>query len=594
MCGITGIFYTDFSETVSKDLLQAMTSVLYHRGPDEGAVYVDGAVGLGHRRLRVIDLEGGKQPIFNEDKNMSVVFNGEIYNFRELRKELKKMGHRFETNCDTEVILHSYEEFGEDCIHHLRGMFAFAIWDREKRKLFLARDRMGIKPLHYYWNGRKFLFASEIKAILQDPTVKREIDLFALEDYLTYGYIPAPKTIFQGIRKLPAGHRLIISSEDGIKESEYWNLVFEPKNGLSEARYADRLLEELRESVELHLISDVTLGAFLSGGIDSSAVVALMAGLVNRPVKTVSVGFHETEFDELPYAQVVTQRFQTQNYEKIVEASDFKILDSLISQFDEPFADPAMIPNYYVSQVAREHMTVSLSGDGGDEIFAGYSRFSDFMENCTNNGRISAEESYFKDKNFLIPEMKSQLYRDSLRNSLEGYESFSVMKTYFDYTRGWEPLSRVQYVETKTFLTDDILTKVDMTSMANSLEVRVPLLDHKLVEYATTIPARYKLQNGVEKYIFKYALRNLLPSETLKRSKMGFLVPLVHWFRNGLKELFEERVVSKNAFIGELFNLNTIRQWWMEHQQGDRDYSRQLWTLLVLECWGRKFINGTQ
>jgi asparagine synthase (glutamine-hydrolysing) len=592
MCGITGIFYTDFSETVSKDLLQAMTSVLFHRGPDEGTVYVDGAVGLGHRRLRVIDLEGGKQPIFNEDGNMCIVFNGEIYNFRELQRELKKTGHRFHTNCDTEVILHAYEEFGEDCIRQLRGMFAFAIWDRKKRRLFLARDRMGIKPLYYCWNGRKFLFASEIKAMLQDPTLKREIDLFALEDYLTYGYIPAPRTIYQGIRKLPAGHRLTVSLEDRTRESEYWNLVFEPKEGLDEARHADRLLEVLHESVDLHLVSDVPLGAFLSGGIDSSAVVGLMAGLMREPVKTVSIGFHETEFDEIRYARMVTQRFQTQNYEKIVEARDFKILDSLIWQFDEPFADPAMIPNYYVSQVARGHMTVSLSGDGGDETFGGYPRFVDFIENYMNNGRISAEESYFKHKSLLIPEMKRQLYRDSLRKSLEGYDSFSVMKTYFDQARGWEPLSQVQYVETKTYLTDDILTKVDMTSMANSLEVRVPLLDHKLVEYVTTIPARYKVQNGTEKYIFKHALRNLLPSETLERSKMGFQVPLVHWFRSELKELFEQRVLSKDAFIGQFFDLNTIRQWWTQHQQRGRDYSRQLWILLGLECWGRKFVEN--
>lgn len=593
MCGITGIFYTDFSETVSKDLLESMTSVLFHRGPDEGGVYIDGAVGLGHRRLRVIDLEGGKQPAFNENRNMCIVFNGEIYNFRQLRKELRENGHRFETSCDTEVILHAYEEYGEDCVHHLRGMFAFAIWDRERRKLFLARDRMGIKPLYYYWNGCKFLFASEIKGILQDPTVKREIDLFALEDYLTYGYIPAPKTIIQGIRKLPAGYRLTISSEVGTKESKYWDLVFEPKDGLGEARYADRLLEELHESVELHLVSDVPLGAFLSGGIDSSAVVAVMARLVNHPVNTISIGFLEDEFNELPHARVVAERFQTQSYEKIVEASDFKILDSLIRQFDEPFADPAMIPNFYVSQVARERMTVCLSGDGGDENFAGYSRFSDFMENCTSKGRISAEEFYFKEKSFLLPEMKSLLYRDSLRKSLKGYDPFSVMKTYFDHAKGWEPLSRVQYIEIKTFLTDDILTKVDMTSMANSLEVRVPLLDHKLVEYVTTIPARYKLRNGMEKYIFKNALRNLLPSQTLKRGKMGFLVPLVHWFRSELKELFEKRVLSKNAFVGEFFNLSTVRQWWTEHQHRERDYSRQLWTILVLECWGERFLDGT-
>jgi asparagine synthase (glutamine-hydrolysing) len=588
MCGITGIFYTDSSEVISEALLSRMTSVIHHRGPDEGSVYVDGSVGLGHRRLRIIDLEGGRQPIFNEDRSAAIVFNGEIYNFRELRKNLLRKGHRFETQSDTEVIIHAYEEYGQECVHYLRGMFAFAIWDAKKKELFLARDRMGIKPLFYYWDGRKFLFASEIKSILQDSTISDEIDLLALDDYLTYQYIPAPKTIFKWITKLLPGNSLTVSDRL-LREREYWDLVFEPKDGISEADYAAGLLDKLHESVALHLVSDVPLGAFLSGGLDSSAVVGVMAGLLDNPVNTVSIGFHEAEFNELPHARLVAQRFQTRSYEKIVEANDFNILDTLVWHFDEPLADPAMIPNYYVSQLARERMTVCLSGDGGDENFAGYSRFLNFIENFANLP-LSAEKSYFNTKSCFTHEMKRLLYLDPLRKALQDYDPFSMMKSYFDRARGWDSLSRIQYVEIKTYLIDDILVKVDRTSMAHGLEVRVPLLDHELVEYVASIPSRYKLQNGEGKYILKKALRNILPSQILDRRKMGFLVPLDKWFREELKGMFEERVLSKDAFIGEFFNSNTVRQWWTQHQRGDRDYSRQLWAILVLECWGRKFV----
>lgn len=588
MCGITGIFYTDSSEIISEALLRRMTSVLHHRGPDEGSLYVDGPAGLGHRRLSVIDLEGGRQPIFNEDRSMAIVFNGEIYNFRELRKNLLRKGHRFETQSDTEVIIHAYEAYGGECVHYLRGMFAFAIWDGKKRELFLARDRMGIKPLFYYWDGRKFIFASEIKSILEDTTVKREIDFTALDDYLTYQYIPAPKTILNGIRKLPPGYSLTVSDQM-LSEREYWDIVFEPKDSIGEADYAAGLLDKLHESVALHLITDVPLGAFLSGGLDSSAVVGLMAELLDSPVNTVSIGFREADFDELHYARLVAQRFQTRSYEKIVEANDSNILDTLVWHFDEPLADPAMIPNYYVSQLARERMTVCLSGDGGDENFAGYTRFSKFVENFANFPH-SAEKLYFSTKSYLTPEMKSLLYQDWLKKSLGDYDPFSIMKLYFDHASDWDPLSRVQYVETKTYLVDDILVKVDRTSMAHGLEVRVPFLDHELMEYVASIPSRYKLQNGEGKYILKKALRNILPSQILDRPKMGFLVPLGKWFRENLKEPFEERVFSKEAFIGEFLDLNTVRQWWTQHQVGERDYSRQLWAILVLECWGRKFV----
>lgn len=626
MCGITGIFYPHQSETPSLDQLQRMTSVLVHRGPDAGDHYVNGPVGLGHRRLKIIDLEGGKQPLFNEDGSKVIVFNGEIYNFQDLRQILLTKGHRFETHSDTEVILHAYEEYGETCVNHLRGMFAFAIWDGEKQQLFLARDRVGIKPLYYYWDGRKFLFASEIKAILQDSQVRREIDPCALDDYLTYLYIPAPKTIFKNIRKLRPGHTLTVSHH-GLKEQEYWDLNFAPKNNLSETDYAAGLLEKLRESVAIHMMSEVPLGAFLSGGIDSSAVVGLMAGLMNQPVNTASIGFRESGFDELPYARRVAAQFHTCAYEKIVETNAAMILDDLVWHFDEPFADSSMVPTYYVSQVARERVTVCLSGDGGDENFAGYRRYRfDVLENrirallpCSlrrpvfgtlgwaypkadwlpqifraktllTNLSLSPEEGYFHSLSWFSPKMKSHLYRESLKKDLREYASLSVMQTYFDRSQGWDPLSRIQYVDIKTYLVDDILTKVDRASMAHSLEVRVPLLDHEVMEYAASIPSRYKLHNGDGKYVLKHALKDLLPSEVMNRRKMGFSIPLAQWFRAGLKATFEERVFAQDAFIGELFDLSPIHQWWAQHQRGTRDYAYYLWALLVLEGWGRKFI----
>lgn len=626
MCGIAGIFYADLAAVPTQDQLQRMASVLVHRGPDEGSVYLDGPIGLAHRRLSIIDLAGGKQPIFNEDRSAVIIFNGEIYNFRQLREALERKGHRFETRSDTEVILHAYEEYGQACVRELRGMFAFAIWDAREKVLFLARDRIGIKPLYYYWDGRKFLFASELKAILEHPEVSRELDVQALDDYLTYLYIPAPKSIFRAIRKLLPGHSLTVSAR-GLAEQEYWDLHFEPREGLSEADYAVGLLEKLRESVALHLESDVPLGAFLSGGVDSSAVVAVMAESLREQVRTTSIGFQEAAFDELRYARLVANRLRTRADEKTVDASAAKILDTLVWHFDEPFADSSMVPTYYVSQVAREQVTVCLSGDGGDENFAGYRRYRfDVLENrlrellpaalrrglvgplgelypkadwlprvlraktfLTNLSR-SPERAYFHSMSCFSPEMKRLLYRDSLRPALADYDPFSVMKVYFDRTEGWHPLSRIQYVDIKTYLVDDILTKVDRASMAHSLEVRVPLLDHEFMEYAASIPARYKLRNGRAKYIFKSALRHLLPQEILMRPKLGFSVPLSRWFRDELKGMFEDTVLAKDAFVGELFDLSAVRLWWAQHQRSTREYSPHLWALLVLECWGRRFL----
>ena len=626
MCGIAGIFYPSRTQRVSSELVQRMTKTLLHRGPDDGTFFVEGPVGLGHRRLKIIDLEGGKQPIFNEKRSMAIVFNGEIYNFLPLREDLLKRGHQFNTKSDTEVILHAYEEYGENCVRYLRGMFAFAIWDGEKKRLFLARDRVGIKPLYYLWDGQQFLFASEPKAILEEPTVSRTIDPLALDDYLTYLYIPAPKTIFQGIRKLLPGYTLTVDAKS-ICERQYWDLSFQPTTGLDEETYAAGLLSKLRESVAIHLVSEVPLGAFLSGGVDSSAIVGLMADLLPQAVNTASIGFCESGFDEIPYARAVAEKFATRAHEKIVKADAVAILDDLMWYFDEPFADSSMVPTYYVSQVARERVTVCLSGDGGDENFAGYRRHRiDVMENrirrltpqflreplfgtlgrlypkadwmpqvlraktLFTNVSLSPEHAYFNTMSWFTPEMKRVLYGQPLGNAVRGYDAFSVMKGYFDRCEGWDPLSRIQYVDIKTYLVDDILTKVDRASMAHSLEVRVPLLDHKVMEYAASIPASYKLKGGEGKYIFKKVLANFLPHAILHRPKQGFSIPLSQWFRHELKAAFEQEIFADRSFIREFFNVQPIRQWWEQHQRGTRDYAPWLWALLVLEYWGKRHL----
>ncbi len=627
MCGISGVFNVRSGEPVSPSVVDAMNHSLEHRGPDDHGKFISGPIGLGHRRLSIIDLSEGHQPLASDDGALVIVFNGEIYNYQQLRSDLSAMGFRFRTKSDTEVILQAYAAYGEDCVRHLRGMFAFAVWDSLKKHLFVARDRVGIKPIYYCADNGRFIFASEIKGILQHPDVRREMSPVAIDDYLTYGYVPGPKTIFKGIHKLLPGHTLTVS-EEGVRGREYWDLDFGSTENLTEAEYAEGLLEKLRESVQIHLMSEVPLGAFLSGGVDSSAVVAIMAGLLDEPVTTASIGFGESGFDELAYARTVARQFGANSCERVVEADAVKVIDSLMWYFDEPFADSSMVPTYYVCQVAREKVTVCLSGDGGDENFAGYRRYRfDVLENrvrsvlpgafrrpvlgllarmypkadwlpqifrakaLLGNLAVSAEEAYFRTMSRFSPEMKQLLYLSDFKRRVDGYNPFSVVQAHFARCQGLDPLSRVQYVDIKTYLADDILTKVDRASMAHSLEVRVPLLDHEVMEYAARIPARYKLCGTAGKVIFKKALRGLIPPKILDRPKMGFCIPLAVWFRGQLKELFEERVLAKTAFVGELFDQASIRKWWSQHQRRTRDYSSQLWALLVLECWGRRFIS---
>jgi asparagine synthase (glutamine-hydrolysing) len=600
-----------------------MTDTMVHRGPDDEGFYCSGPVGLGHRRLSIIDLAGGHQPLANEDETIWIVFNGEIYNFGELHDELVNKGHVFKTRSDTEVIVHLYEEEGEHCFKRLRGMFAIAIWDARNRKLLLARDRVGKKPLFYFYDGSRIAFASEMKAILEIPGVSREIDPEAVSDYFSFLYIPAPKSIFKNIRKVLPGHYLV-ASRNGIRQSAYWDLSFSYTDELSEGQWCERLLETYREAVNIRLMSEVPLGAFLSGGVDSSSVVAVMAGLVNKPVTTCSIGFEEQEFNEIDYAREIASRFRTDHHERMVRATAVGVVEKLVWHYDEPFADSSAVPSYYVSKAAREHVTVALSGDGGDENFAGYRRYYFDKRENTIRGLLPAAvrnpvfgalaslypkadwaprvfrgkatfqnlarsplEGYFRSVSAMKAELKEQILNGDLRRQLGGYDSLDVLRHYYDKADTNDPLSRIQYVDIKTYLPDDILVKVDRASMANSLEVRAPILDHKFMELAATIPSSMKLQGTNGKYIFKKALARVLPKSVLYRRKMGFGVPLAQWFRNDLKDLAQSVIFNRGE--DPFLNESGIIHLWREHQSGFRDRSTELWTLLMFRMWTQKF-----
>jgi asparagine synthase (glutamine-hydrolysing) len=521
------------------------------------------------------------------------------------------------------VIVHAYEEWGQDCVKQLRGMFAFVIWDQNKQELFAARDRLGIKPFYYYLDTRKFIFGSEIKSILKHKDVKRNICSQSLYDYFTLMYIPAPNTIFDGIYKLLPGHTLTLKAGK-IKISEYWDIDFSRTEILSEQEWCERIIEKLTESIKLRMISDVPLGAFLSGGIDSSAVVALMAKLQHDPVKTASIGFEEKQFNETSFARSIAQRYSTEHYEKIVTPDALDILDKLVWFFDEPFADSSAIPTYYVSKIARQKVTVALSGDGGDENFAGYRRYLfDHLENrirgfipgfIRKNLIATAAKMYPKADNlpqFLRAKtLLTNISRDpvegyynsmtwfqntgnilskAVRNQIDDYTPLSHFKKYFEKSRTDDPLSKIQYLDMKTYLVDDILTKVDRTSMANSLEVRVPLLDHEFMELVALIPSKLKLKKNEGKHILKKSLIEYLPDATLYRKKMGFSIPLAMWLRNELNPVFKDRVFAPNSFSNSFLNMDNVKRIWKKHASGSFDFSFELWSILILETWGRKW-----
>jgi asparagine synthase (glutamine-hydrolysing) len=628
MCGITGILDTLSKADVDQALLDRMNESQHHRGPDEGGLHLEPGLGLGHRRLSIIDLSSGQQPLFNEDGSVVVVFNGEIYNFQGLAQELQALGHTFRTHCDTEVIVHAWEQWGEACVTRFTGMFAFAIWDRNQQTLFLARDRLGVKPLYYaLLPDGQFIFGSELKALLIHPNLPREIEPCAVEDYFAYGYVPEPKTILRHACKLPPAHTLTVRRGRSLPAPHaYWDVPFLPVTVRDENEAGEELIRRLREAVKMRLIAEVPLGAFLSGGVDSSAVVAMMAGLSSDPVKTCSISFGDPRFNESDYAAQVAARYHTDHRVEAVEPDDFELVDRLAYLYDEPYADSSALPTYRVCELARRQVTVALSGDGGDENFAGYRRYRwhTYEERLRSllplplrrvvfgflgraypkadwapkvlRAKSTLEalardhiEGYFHSVSILGDPLRQQLFSADFRRQLQAYQAVEVLRAHARRAPTDHPLSLVQYLDMKTYLVGDILTKVDRASMAHALEVRVPLLDdHALVEWISGLPPVWKLRGREGKYLFKKALRPYLPDAILYRPKMGFAVPLASWFRGPLRERLREAVLGKVMTDSGFFDLTFLRQLLDQHQSGRRDHSAALWTLLMFEAFLRR------
>lgn len=617
MCGIVGVWNFN-GNSVDKVLLRRMTAVLSYRGPDGDGFFVDKFVGLGHRRLAIIDLsEKGKQPMSNQEGTIWVVFNGEVYNFKELRKDLESKGHRFNSNTDTEVIIHAYEEYGEQCVNYFRGMFAFAIWDVNKKQLFLARDRVGKKPLVYYKDSERFVFASEIKAIIEDKSVKRVVSQESLSHYLSYGYIPAPLTIFNNIFKLLPGHYLVVDSEGNITTKQYWDLQFKETTH-SEDYYCKKTLELLEESTKIRMFSDVPLGAFLSGGVDSSAVVAMMAKNSEKPIKTFSIGFEEQEFNELPHARIIAEKFNTDHKEFIVKPDAIKILPKLVWYYNEPFADSSALPSYYLAQLTKKHVTVSLNGDGGDENHAGYDRIramkilniykkipklarkiiNTSIEKLPEKRNIKAAKRFINASNFddydsyySFLNMFNDRERDAVLQTNKYYDSSKIMKNEFKNCNSNVLGNKILYFEIKRYLPDDLLVKIDIATMANSLEARSPFLDHNMLEFTATIPFNLKVRLLKQKYILIKALKDIIPQNILNRKKQGFVVPIDSWFRNDLKNYAHDILTSNTFRNRNLFDYYQINKIIDEHQSNNKDHKHKLWSLLWLELWFREFID---
>src|SRR3984885_10848385 len=622
MCGIAGVVSATRESNITEALVRHMCDQIVYRGPDDEGLYVADGAGLGMRRLSIIDPAGGHQPVFNEDRSAWIVYNGEVYNFPELRSELEKRGHRFYTKTDTEVIIHLYEEMGADCVTKLRGMFSLAIYDRTKRKLVLARDRLGKKPLHYALLKDKLYFGSEIKSILAVAPELAEVNAQGLLEYLYYGYVPDPITAFTGIRKLPPGH--VLEFEDGeIKIRQYWDL---PQYNTHRPKSEEECLEELEhrlfEATRIRLISDVPLGAFLSGGTDSSTVVALMARASSAPVKTFSVGVTKADFNEAEYARMVARKFGTEHHEMILEPNVVETVEHLTSSLEEPFGDSSMLPTYYVSQMARQHVTVALSGDGGDEIFAGYDRYRiqagrqaferipgwarkfyrntifPLLPNKMNGRRLSYnvtlpwQERYIDGLAFLPSfERDVPLLSEDFRAILQrGDDPANVLRRRFTAAPAKDPISEMLYVDTKTYMVDDILAKVDRMSMLNSLETRAPILDHVFVEWVTGLAPEWKLRSKTQKHILrKLAERVGVPREAIYREKRGFSLPLVHWMRHELKDmlmiLLEPRTLERGYF-----QASGIRRLMDDHIVRGKTMTGRIWRLLMFELWHRNFL----
>lgn len=627
MCGIAGIAHQEVGR-IDKDLVRRMCSLLARRGPDGEGFYFDDCVGLGMRRLAIIDVQTGQQPISNETQSIWVVFNGELYNYRELRRDLESRNHHFASSSDTECLVHLYEDFGDEAVSRLRGMFAFAIWDSKERRLLLARDRLGIKPLYYSHVAGRLAFASELKSLLALHGFERHMNLAALSGFFTLGYVPGPDTIYEGIYELPPAH-VAVWHEGQLQLKRYWEIKPEPDSGKPEEFFVEGLLHQLREAVGLHLMSEVPLGAFLSGGIDSSAVVALMAQASERKVKTFTVGFTSGQagFDERPFARMVADKFSTDHSECLLSPKVADLLPDLVQAFDEPFADSSMIPNYLICQAARDWVTVALSGLGGDELFAGYERyrgalFAEYYRSVPRAARryliepaiaampASQHNGLWRDrlKRFIqgaehdLPERyqryvaayndaeKVELFNDDLLDELKRCGESHTPWVMDESVDAFDPLDRMLFTDLHTYLPDDELRKIDRISMRHSLEVRVPFLDHKLVEFVATIPARYKLKMWKKKHILIRALSGTLPREILGRRKQGFSIPLSTWLRTSLRDLV-------HTYLGEaalrdlgLFNPKAVARILAEHDQRVRNHETAIWVLLIFMMWHDLYI----
>jgi asparagine synthase (glutamine-hydrolysing) len=626
MCGITGIVRRDGAQ-IDRELLARMNDAIRHRGPDDDGFYFSEGVGLAMRRLAIIDLKSGRQPIHNADRTAWIVFNGEIYNYRELRKQLEALGHTFYTDSDTEAIIHAYDEYGTDCPKHLRGMFALAIWNERDKSLFLARDRVGKKPLLYAWTSDQLIFGSEFTALLAHPAVSREVNYEAIHHYLSFISVPAPLTAYQAIRKLEPGHWLLWQNGE-VKSERYWHIDFSRKVNMSEQEAGERVSELLRDAVRVRLMSEVPLGAFLSGGIDSSAVVALMAQESSEPVKTFSIGFEEQDFSELHHARRVAEHVGAEHHEFIVRPNAMEILPTLVEHYGEPFADSSAIPSYYVSRETRRFVTVALNGDGGDECFAGYERYAamnlaqrytKLLPAAVRNGvvanlanalpefttrgvlgkgkrflkaaSLSPIQRYLRWISAFDENAKLDLYSEDFRERTKDFSTVGIIQPWFAKANGAGIVDASLLTDTMTYLPNDLLVKMDIASMTVSLEARSPFLDHHLMEFAASLPEKLKLRRMTTKYLLKRILKDLVPAENLSRGKMGFGVPIGHWFRGTMQPFLRETLLSEKALGRNLFQKDKVRQIVDQHVEGRIDHSHRLWSLLMLELWFQRFID---
>lgn len=626
MCGIAGIFDLLGRRDYSRDLVQRLNDIQYHRGPDEGGLHLEPGVALAHRRLSVIDIATGQQPLFNEDGSVSIVFNGEIYNYQSLVPELEMLGHRFHTRSDTEVIVHAWEEWGQDCVNRLRGMFAFAIHDRKANSLFIARDRMGVKPMHYaVLSDGSLVFGSELKVVTAHPAFVRALDPLAVEEYIALGYVADPRTIYSTAHKLPAAHSLLIERGKPVGEPKpYWDVHFTVDSKLTWEDAQTELLERVKESVRLRMIAEVPLGAFLSGGVDSSAVVAAMAGVSPGPVRTCAIGFDDPAFNETEFAAQVAQRYGTDHHVEHVNTDDFDLVDTLAHLYDEPYADSSAIPTYRVCQLARRHVTVALSGDGGDETFGGYRRYRlHVMEEALRSrlpaavrqpffgalGRIypkadwaprslrakttfqalakNSVDAYCHSMALIRPDERVGLYDEAFLSELGGYRAEDLFRLHAAKAGTDDPLALIQYIDYKTYLVGDINTKVDRASMAHALEVREPLMDHELIEWMATLPSAMKTDGRASKRLLKSAFEPLLPADVLYRPKMGFSVPMARWLRGPLAERLREAVLGERLAGTGVFKHESLKAMIDAHVEGRRDYAAPLWSLLMFDAFLR-------